>query len=82
MFTISSNQGVKEAVINGMGLSVLSRSVLRKDLIHREISILHINNFSLKRKLSYIHSPLMENTKNKEIFITMLKSNYQSQLLK
>lgn len=82
MFTISSNQGVKEAVINGMGLSVLSRSVLRKDLIHREISILHIKDFSLKRKLSYIHSPLMENTKNKEIFITMLKSNYQSQLLK
>ncbi|MGW8263239.1 LysR family transcriptional regulator, partial [Bacillus sp. LR--39] len=31
---------------------------------------------------SYIHSPLMENTKNKEIFLTMLKSNYQSQLLK
>lgn len=78
MMTISSNQGVKEAVISGMGLSVLSRSVLQKDLAYQSISVLNIKGFALKRKLSYIQSPIMENTKNKEIFITLLKSNFQS----
>lgn len=78
MMTISSNQGVKEAVISGMGLSVLSRSVLQKDLAYHSISVLNVKGFALKRKLSYIQSPIMENTKNKEIFITLLKSNFQS----
>ncbi|OWP59073.1 LysR family transcriptional regulator [Bacillus velezensis] len=78
MMTISSNQGVKEAVISGMGLSVLSKSVLQKDLLHGSISVLEIKGFSLKRKLSIIQSSIMENTKNKEIFIALLKSQFQS----
>lgn len=63
-------------VISGMGLLVLFRSVLYKDLIYCEIFIFYIKDFLLKCKLFYIYFFFMENIKNKEIFIMMLKSNY------
>ena len=35
MITISSNQGIKEAVIQGMGLSLLSGAVIEREIKHK-----------------------------------------------
>ena len=64
LLTISSNQGIKETVINGMGLSLLSRSVIERDVQHKNLSIIKLKNHSFNRTLSYIYSPIMADKKN------------------
>ncbi len=70
MFTISEQSRCKRSGDQRHGaICSIQKRASHKDLIHREISILHIKDFSLKRKLSYIHSPLMENTKIKKFLL-------------
>lgn len=72
LLTISSNQGIKETVINGMGLSLLSYRVIERDLQHKNLSIIPLKNQSFKRTFSYVYSPVMENKNNVQTFINSL----------
>ncbi|MDQ0220518.1 LysR family transcriptional regulator [Peribacillus cavernae] len=76
--TISSNQGIKETIINGMGLSLLSRSVIERDVQHRNLSIIQLKDQSFNRTLSYVYSPIMQDKKNVVTFISALNKKWPS----
>ena len=76
LLTISSNQGIKETLMNGMGLSLLSRSVIERDIQHRNLSIIQLKNQSFHRTLSYIYSPIMQDKKNVKTFIDALNKKW------
>ncbi|MDA7026157.1 LysR family transcriptional regulator [Bacillus sp. CLL-7-23] len=70
--TISSNQAIKETLMTGMGLSLLSGSVIARDIQHGTLSIIKLKNQSFHRTFSYIYSPVMAEKKNVNIFIDAL----------
>lgn len=76
ILTISSNQGIKETVINGMGLALLSQSVIERDIQHSNLSIIQIKNQSFTRTLSYVYSPIMEEKKMVKTFIHALNHKW------
>ncbi|MCQ6276881.1 LysR family transcriptional regulator [Bacillus sp. V3B] len=76
LLTISSNQGIKETVINGMGLALLSHSVIERDVQHRNLSIIKLKNDSFNRMLSYVYSPIMQDKKNVKTFISALNKKW------
>ncbi|WP_018758752.1 LysR family transcriptional regulator [Paenibacillus terrigena] len=53
-FILSSNQGVKEAVLSGLGLSVLSKLAVEKELLSGELVALPIEGGRLTRALSIV----------------------------
>lgn len=81
LLTISSNQGIKETVINGLGLSLLSRSVIERDVQHRNLSIIKLKNHAFNRTLSYVYSPIMQNKKNVKTFIHALNQKWPSPVI-
>lgn len=70
--TISSNQGIKEIMMNGLGLSLLSYHVIKRELAQGSLSTLRLKNHAFKRKFSYILSPIMMNKRNVEAFFEVL----------
>lgn len=76
LLTISSNQGIKETLMNGMGLSLLSHSVIERDVQHRNLSIIQLKNQPFNRMLSYIYSPIMQDKKNVKTFIDALNKKW------
>lgn len=74
--TISSNQGIKETLIRGKGLSLLSHSVIERDVQQQSLSIVKLKNQSFIRTLSYVYSPIMKDKKNVKIFIEALSEVY------
>ncbi|MBD1383330.1 LysR family transcriptional regulator [Metabacillus arenae] len=72
LYSISSTQGIKESVMHGMGLSLLSQSVIEREIQHNYLSIIPVKNQSFKRTLSYVYSPAMKSKRNVEIFIEAL----------
>ena len=53
-YVFNSSQGVKEAVSAGLGIALLSRSVVRKELASGEIKELRIRHSHLEREFSII----------------------------
>ncbi|MFD6441825.1 LysR family transcriptional regulator [Peribacillus sp. NPDC060186] len=81
LLTISSNQGIKETLIkNGMGLTLLSRSVIERDILHKTLSIIQLKNESFNRTLSYVYSPIMEDKKNVKTFISALNKKWPNKI--
>ena len=76
LLTISSNQGIKETVMNGMGLSLLSHSVIERDALHKNLSIIKLKDHSFKRTLSYVYSPIMQDKNNVKAFISALNQKW------
>ncbi|NMD71022.1 LysR family transcriptional regulator [Bacillus sp. DNRA2] len=76
LLTISSTQGIKETLINGLGLSLLSQSVIQRDLQQGTLKVIKLNNQSFTRTLSYVYSPIMQEKKNVNIFIQALKKKW------
>lgn len=72
LLTISSNQGVKESVIQGLGLSLLSASVIDRELKNGDIKILPLKEQHFIRTFSYLCSPTMKNKRNVDILIEAL----------
>ncbi|MFB7157588.1 LysR family transcriptional regulator [Lysinibacillus sp. NPDC056232] len=72
LLTISSNQGVKESVIQGLGLSLLSASVIERELKNNDIKILPLEEQHFMRTFSYLCSPTMKNKRNVDILIEAL----------
>ncbi|WP_318503476.1 LysR family transcriptional regulator [Bacillus sp. T3] len=77
LLTISSNQGIKETLISGLGLSLLSGSVIQRDIQHQNLSIIKLKNYTFNRTLSYVYTPIMEDKKNVKTFISSLTKNNQ-----
>lgn len=75
LLTISSNQGIKESVIQGVGISLLSRSVIERELKYGELSIVRLQNQSFTRTFSYVYSPIMKNKRSVEALIDLIRSN-------
>ncbi|AYV68997.1 LysR family transcriptional regulator [Niallia circulans] len=74
--TISSNQGIKETLINGNGLSLLSKSVIERDVKNGNLSIIPITNARFTRRLSYLFAPIMKEKQNVITFIETLKKTF------
>ncbi|SFA94375.1 DNA-binding transcriptional regulator, LysR family [Lentibacillus halodurans] len=72
MITISSNQGVKESVIHGLGLSLLSKSVVERNMKHNDLAMIPIKGHSFKRRFSYVCSPIMAKKRNVETFMEIV----------
>ncbi|MBU8769809.1 LysR family transcriptional regulator [Cytobacillus oceanisediminis] len=77
LLTISSNQGIKETLINGLGISILSGSVVERDVKQNNLSIIKVKNQEFKRTLSYVLSPIMQEKKNVSIFIETLGEKWK-----
>ncbi|MBX9975021.1 LysR family transcriptional regulator [Cytobacillus firmus] len=78
LLTISSNQGIKETLINGLGISILSGSVVERDVNQNNLSIIKVKNQEFKRTLSYVLSPIMQEKKNVSIFIEALGEKWKN----
>ncbi|WP_071461488.1 LysR substrate-binding domain-containing protein [Bacillus massilinigeriensis] len=76
VLTISSNQGIKESILNGMGLSLLSGSVIEKELKYGELAVIPLKGKCFKRTFSYIQSPTMKNKRSVENFIRILREKH------
>ena len=73
LLTISSNQGVKESVRQGLGISLLSHSVIEREVEHGDLSIVRLENQSFTRTFSYVLSPVMEKKRSVEAFIQAIR---------
>ncbi|MFC4618803.1 LysR family transcriptional regulator [Camelliibacillus cellulosilyticus] len=75
LITISSNQGIKEAILNGLGLSILSRWVIEKDAEQGLLTILPLRE-KLTRIFSYVLPGNIEQSKAVQVFLeTIHKRN-------
>ncbi|MFC7392879.1 selenium metabolism-associated LysR family transcriptional regulator [Scopulibacillus cellulosilyticus] len=72
LITISSNHGVKEAVINGVGASILSLWVVKDAIQNHQLNIVHLKDLNFTRMFSYVLSPHIEHTKAAEAFLEIL----------
>lgn len=73
LMSISSIQGIKETVMNNLGLSMLSKSVIERDLKTGEMHVIQLDAPPLLRTLSYIYAPSMKEKRNVNIFIEALR---------
>jgi len=76
LLTINSNQGVKESVVNGIGIFLLSHSVIERELKHGELSIVRLEDQSFMRTFSYVYSPIMKSKRSVETFINVIRSKW------
>lgn len=72
ILTISSNQGIKQSVMNGLGLSLLSQYVVNKEVESGDLATLQLDTPPLIRTLSAIYSPIMLKKGNVKTFLDML----------
>lgn len=59
IISISSTQGVKEAVIRGMGLTLLSRAAIIRDVENGMLDVIRLKGETFLRRFSYVTSPLV-----------------------
>lgn len=71
----SSTHLIKEAVEAGMGLSVMSRWTIRKELEAKNIKMIHIDEFPIERTFSLICTSPFQ-TRALELFVAILKENH------
>ncbi|GGM27672.1 HTH-type transcriptional regulator CysL [Paraliobacillus quinghaiensis] len=67
--TISSNQGIKETLMKGKGISLLSKSVIAREVTDGHLSIIPLTGHSFTRTFSCIYVPIMKQKKNVETFL-------------
>ncbi|MED0688100.1 LysR family transcriptional regulator [Anoxybacillus ayderensis] len=73
LIIISSNQGIKETLIRGNGLALLSRHVIEQELKHKNLSIVYVKHSPFYRTFSYLYSPTMKNNKLVHLLIDLLQ---------
>lgn len=70
----SSTQPIKESVEAGLGISLLSKWAIQKELRNGDLNVIKINGLPLSRKFSFItKSPFQ--TRTLEVFIELLRQN-------
>ncbi|PCD06917.1 LysR family transcriptional regulator [Peribacillus simplex] len=68
-FIFTSIQGVKEAVMAGLGIALLSRLTVQKELKSNELKTFHLNNERLIRPFSIVKKLDFEASKAMELFL-------------
>ncbi|WP_088105394.1 LysR family transcriptional regulator [Halalkalibacter urbisdiaboli] len=68
-FIFSSSQGIKEAVSAGLGIAMISKWTVRKELQTGEIKKLNINNRTFTRNFSMIQARNGSLTKAQQLFL-------------
>ncbi|MBU6079889.1 MULTISPECIES: LysR family transcriptional regulator [Allobacillus] len=74
MLSISSNQAIKESIIEGMGLSLLSKHVCKRELEQNLLTKLPLEKEPFTRTFSSITSPLLVNKRNVEAFFREIEN--------
>ncbi|BAU28409.1 DNA-binding transcriptional LysR family regulator [Aneurinibacillus soli] len=72
LITLGSNQAVTEAVIIGLGITVISRWVIQRPLQYGELACPTIQGHTFPRMLSYIVPPHIERTRLLDAFISKI----------
>ncbi|MGZ9583316.1 LysR substrate-binding domain-containing protein [Paenibacillus marinisediminis] len=72
-FVFSSNQGVKEAVMAGLGIAILSRWVIRRELEAGELSQLNIAGPRAARQFYILQSTKHSSTMAMKVFLQKLR---------
>lgn len=74
LMNFSSTQPIKEAVEAGLGISLLSRWAIQKELRNGDLNIINIKGLPFSRKFSIVtKSPFQ--TKALEVFLGLLRNN-------
>jgi LysR family transcriptional regulator, transcriptional activator of the cysJI operon len=68
-FIFTSIQGVKEAVMAGLGIALLSRLTVQKELKSNELKTFHLKNEPLIRPFSIVKKLDFESSKAMELFL-------------
>jgi len=71
-YVFNSSQGVKEAVTSGLGIAMLSRWIVRKELVNGEINELRIKHNLVERQFSIIRHKECTSTMATNMFIQKL----------
>ncbi|MEK3936200.1 LysR family transcriptional regulator [Sporosarcina sp. FSL W7-1349] len=71
-----SNEGVKQALLSGLGIAAVSVYTAKRALDRGELVPLKVDVISQKRVFSTLHSPLMGEKRHVEVFIKELKMMY------
>lgn len=74
-FIFSSSQGIKEAVSAGLGIAMISRLTVRKELETGEIKTLNINNRTFTRNFSIIQGKETFRSKAHDLFIDKIMND-------
>lgn len=72
---ISSNEGVKQIVLNGLGIAVVSIHTVKNELKQGRLIKLKANIPAQTRTFSVLSSPLMSNQQNIKVFLEELNIN-------
>lgn len=72
----SSNEGVKQAVLSGLGIAAVSVYTAKRALERGELVTLQVDVAPQKRVFSTLHSPLMGEKRHVEVFVKELKAMY------
>ncbi|WCN39643.1 LysR family transcriptional regulator [Aneurinibacillus uraniidurans] len=72
LITLGSNQAVTEAVIIGLGITVISRWVVQRPLQYGELACPTIQEHTFPRMLSYIVPPHIERTRLLDAFVSKI----------
>lgn len=75
--TISSNQAIKETVMQGLGLSLLSKSVIEREVQSGHVCILPLSGSTFKRTFSCVYSPIMVEKQNVKAFLQVLEDKWR-----
>ncbi|WP_078553398.1 LysR family transcriptional regulator [Bacillus alkalicellulosilyticus] len=73
VITISSNQGIKEAILNNMGISLLSESVVKREVEQGSLVIIDTRGEQFLRKFSFLVSPVKQTNKAVDMFIKQIQ---------
>lgn len=76
VISISSTQGVKEAVIRGLGLSLLSKFAIAREVESQYLSQISLKDESFLRRFSYVTSRFVSKQKELDVFIGLLKKRW------
>ncbi|WP_019637389.1 LysR family transcriptional regulator [Paenibacillus fonticola] len=77
-YVFNSSQGVKEAVSAGLGIAVLSRLTVRKELDNGELREIAFNGPAMKRELSFIRNRQGSLTLAAEVFQQKVQEQRQT----
>lgn len=77
LISISSNQGLKEFMLQGTdGLTLLSKNVIEHELKRKTLAVIPLEDHIFKRNFSYVYSPIMGNKKITSMFIKEIKNKW------
>jgi DNA-binding transcriptional LysR family regulator len=73
-YIFSSSQGVKEAVMEGLGIAMLSRLIVDRELENGELAVIQPAKKRFFRRFSLLRSPAQHDTKALQVFIDKVKA--------